>query len=334
MEDKKFFKLLLSYIYRCRFCFIGAVLSVLIFLFVFIMYGVSISVLWYPILLSLFIFGCFFTLGFYKFYKKHKELINIKKNIELFSEFDMSGDLIEQDYIKIIQKLALIRTNELTSYNMAQKDTSDYYAVWVHQIKAPIAVMRVLLQENDTKENRILLSELFRIEQYAEMALGYIRLEDNSSDLLLKEFPLDEIIRKSIRKFAPQIIDKHITMSYSGTDEVVLTDEKWLSFIIEQLLSNAVKYTDKGGITITVDKNKHMTISDTGIGISEEDLPRIFEKGYTGYNGRLGSKSTGIGLYLCKTAADKLGHQMTVTSNIGRGSSFTVDLSSYEFESE
>lgn len=334
MENKGFFQLLFRYIYKCRLCFAGAVLSITIFCFVFYMYKVSIRILWYPFLLSLFVFLCFFAVGFYKFYKKHKTLLSIKKNIELISKFNLKGDLVEQDYQQIIEKLAAIRKNELTLYHTSQKDTSDYYAVWVHQIKAPIAVMRVLLQERDTKENRKLLNELFRIEQYAEMALGYIRLEENSSDLLLKTLPLDEIIRRSIRKFAPQIIDKCITMSYNGTDKTALTDEKWLSFIIEQLLSNAVKYTYKGGITITVDENKHLTITDTGIGISAEDLPRIFEKGFTGYNGRLGNKSTGLGLYLCKTAADKLGHKMTVTSQAGVGTSFIIDLSSYEFDAE
>ena len=114
----------------------------------------------------------------------------------------------------------------------------------------------------------------------------------------------------------------------------MLTDEKWLSFIIEQLLSNAVKYTSKGSVTISVDAEKRLTISDTGIGIAGEDLPRIFEKGYTGYNGRVERKSTGIGLYLCKMAADKLGHRLSAESEPGKGSRFTIDLESYPLRTE
>lgn len=145
---------------------------------------------------------------------------------------------------------------------------------------------------------------------------------------------LDEIIRKAIRKYAGQFIRKKIRLVYKGTDEKVVTDEKWLSFIIEQLLSNAVKYTAQGTVTIAVDKKKRLTVSDTGIGISPEDLPRIFEKGYTGYNGRQDKKSTGIGLYLCRSAADKLGHSISAQSEPGKGSRFTVDLASYPFQAE
>ena len=180
----------------------------------------------------------------------------------------------------------------------------DYYAAWVHQIKAPIAVMSLLLQQEDTEQNQQLKAELFRVEQYAEMALSYVRLGEGMKDLVIAQYPLDEIIRKAVRKYAGQFIRKKIRLVYVGTEEIVLTDEKWLSFILEQILSNAVKYTVKGSVTIEVNEKKQLTVSDTGIGIAAEDLPRIFEKGYTGKNGRLDRKSTGIGLYLCKMAAD------------------------------
>ena len=137
-----------------------------------------------------------------------------------------------------------------------------------------------------------------------------------------------------MRKYAGQFVRKRIHLVYQGTDIRVLTDEKWLSFIIEQLLSNAVKYTSKGSVTISVDAEKRLTISDTGIGIAGEDLPRIFEKGYTGYNGRVERKSTGIGLYLCKMAADKLGHRLSAESEPGKGSRFTIDLESYPLRTE
>ena len=200
--------------------------------------------------------------------------------------------------------------------------------------KAPIAVMNVLLQQEDTETNQNLKAELFRVEQYVEMALGYVRLDSGTKDLVIAWYPLDEIVRKSIRKYAGQFIRRRIRLIYEGTDQIVLTDEKWLSFIIEQLLSNAVKYTLKGTVTITVSEEKKLTVTDTGMGIAPEDLPRIFEKGYTGYNGRMERKSTGIGLYLSQMAAKKLGHQITVESKLGEGSSFTIGLAEYPLRSE
>ena len=192
----------------------------------------------------------------------------------------------------------------------------------------------LLLQDADTDEQRALLEQLQSVEQYVEMVLGYVRLDSGTKDLVIARYPLDEIIRKSIRKYAGQFIRRRIRLIYEGTDQIVLTDEKWLSFIIEQLLSNAVKYTLKGTVTITVSEEKKLTVTDTGMGIAPEDLPRIFEKGYTGYNGRMERKSTGIGLYLSQMAAKKLGHQITVESKLGEGSSFTIDLAEYPLRSE
>lgn len=240
----------------------------------------------------------------------------------------------EEEYQELVCAVQEKLRSERETQEEARKDMEDYYAMWVHQIKAPIAVMNVLLQQADTAENRELRAELFRVEQYADMALSYVRLGEGTSDLVIQEYVLDEIIRKAVRKYAGQFIRKKIRLIYEGTDIRVLTDEKWLTFIIEQLLSNAIKYTSEGSVTITVDSGKKMTVTDTGIGIALEDLPRIFEKGYTGYNGRMDKKSTGIGLYLCRMAAERLGHKLTAVSELGRGSSFTVDLESYPFQAE
>ena len=179
------------------------------------------------------------------------------------------------------------------------------------------------------------------------MALSSIRLGEGAADLVIRECDLDEIIRKTVRKYAGQFIRRKIRLVYDGTDMKALTDEKWLSFILEQLLSNAVKYTPEGGtVTIAADRYRRISVTDT--------LPRIFEKGYTGYNGRMDKKSTGIGLYLCRQAADRLGHRLTAASEPGRGrqaadrlghrltaasepgrgSRFTVDLDNYPLQVE
>lgn len=206
-------------------------------------------------------------------------------------------------------------------------DTVDYYTVWLHQIKTPISAIKLLLDADDTAENGILRSELFKIEAYADMALAYLRLDDKVSDYVIKEYSIDEILRDIIRKHSNQFIIKKLYLNYEGTEAKVVTDSKWLKLLLEQILSNSIKYTQSGGVSIwcsQIDGRLEIHISDTGIGISEEDLPRIFDKGYTGYNGRLEEKSTGLGLYLSNKISEKLGCEIEVSSHIGKGSEFTV----------
>lgn len=312
-----------------------ALLCAGVFAVIFFLYGIDMQAVWYPLTICLCLAAVFVLAGYIRMKKRHLELSRTAG----YGDADMeclppARDLIEEDYQKIIELLNERNRKEKENHDLAGRDMQDYYARWVHQIKAPIAVMQVLLQREDTQENRELRSELFRVEQYVDMALCYTRLGEGGSDLLIQEYDLDEIIRKAVRKYAGQFIRKKIRLIYNGTDEKVITDEKWLSFIIEQLLSNAVKYTAQGTVTIEVDDRKRLTVADTGIGIAPEDLPRIFEKGYTGYNGRQDKKSTGIGLYLCRTAADRLGHAISARSAPGKGSRFTIDLASYPFQAE
>lgn len=329
---KRFFR----YLYDCRYVWGWLILSGGAFVLCFALYEVEVKAAAYPFLLSV-VFGILFLiLGYLKREKKYKRLLQIIETGGIVSESLPRPDcMTEREYQEILLQTEAEYKEQREEWQAARKDMNDYYATWVHQIKAPIAVMRVLLQQEDTPVNREITGELFRVEQYVEMALCYVRLGEDASDLVIKEYPLDDMIRKSIRKYAGQLIRRKLGIVYEGTDIYVLTDEKWLMFIIEQLLSNAVKYTVSGNVTITVDsEKKQLSISDTGIGISPEDLPRIFEKGYTGYNGRLDKKSTGIGLYLCRTAADKLGHKLMAQSTVGEGSKFTIDLSSYPLEVE
>lgn len=158
------------------------------------------------------------------------------------------------------------------------------------------------------------------------MVLSFLRLGSDSSDFVFQQYDLDAIIRQAVHKYAPQFVRKRLRLQYEPASVQVLTDEKWLLFILEQLLSNAVKYTQEGTITIAVTPEKLLKVSDTGIGIAPEDVPRIFEKGFTGYNGRADRKSTGLGLYLCRIAADRLSHKISVESVVGGGTVVTLDL--------
>jgi signal transduction histidine kinase len=191
--------------------------------------------------------------------------------------------------------------------------------------------MYLLLQSGET-EAAELEAELFSIEQYVNMALQYMRLDSETTDYVIKKYSLDRIVKQAVRKYAKLFIRKKLALDYDGTDVTVVTDEKWLQFVIEQILSNSLKYTKEGRIAIRVEPEKTLVISDTGIGIAPEDLPRVFDRGFTGYNGRSDKKSTGIGLYLCRSTLTKLGHTIRLDSEIGAGTTVSIGLKARELK--
>ena len=205
-----------------------------------------------------------------------------------------------------------------------QNDALDYFTMWAHQIKTPIAAMRLMLQSDVPAAPEQLERELLRIEQYVGMVMGYLRLSSDSANLVLRRAKLDGVICKAVRRFADVFILKKIRLSYEHTDAAAVTDEKWLGFILGQLLSNAVKYTGEGG-TITIEASERAVVErDTGCGIRAEDLPRIFDKGYNGASGRIEQTASGLGLYLCARTANMLGCTLSAQSEPGRGSAFTL----------
>lgn len=331
---KKNIKLIGTYLYSHLLAIIAvAVLYIIMFLMLWA-YAVPLEPLLYGYALSALILALIIPFHFYRYYKRHKQCRYLLHNAELQTEpLTIEGSLVEQDYREIINQMWQLNREATTNFEKARQESIDYYTTWVHQIKTPISVMKMVLQSNDTDENRELLSQLFRIEQYVEMVLCYFRL-NGPNDFVLKLQPLDPIIKLAIRHYAPQFIRKKLSLHYTPTEALILTDQKWLLFIIEQLIDNAIKYTESGGITITVGSNNILEIKDTGIGIAAEDLPRIFEKGFTGYNGRTDKKSTGLGLYLCHRAAKKLSHKLTVISYPGKGSTFFIDFNTYNLKAE
>ena len=213
-----------------------------------------------------------------------------------------------------------------TRMNAQYQDMLDYYTLWAHQIKTPIAAMRLRLQSEDSDSSRRLLADLGRIEQYVEMVLTYLRLEGEGTDYVFREAKLDDIVRPALRRFAGEFIARRLALDYTPTDVRVFTDEKWLSFVIEQVLSNALKYTPQGGVSVYVEEPKTLCIRDTGIGIAPEDLPRVFERGYTGLQGRADKRASGIGLYLCRRICRNLGHTITAESRPGEGTTVRIKL--------
>ena len=280
----------------------------------------------YPLILSTSALIVAGVIDFVFTFNKHRKLTQ--------NEISASSDPIEKDYQEIIRKL-----KEEEAYSR-QKTTSDYnnmveyYTVWAHQIKTPIASMRLQIQSEDTESARKLIGDLNRIEAYVEMVLTFLRLDSDSTDYLIKEYDLDEIIRPAIRKFSREFILKKLKLEYEPIEFKTITDSKWLSFIIEQVISNAVKYTSEGYVRIYMSEPGILCIEDTGVGISEEDLPRIFENGYTGFNGREDKRASGIGLYLCKRISDNLGHKMYAESKVGEGTKIFLDMRAKKLEVE
>lgn len=290
----------------------------------------------YPALICLIIGGIILFLDYRKALSKHKRLNEIQNlNSALMEHFPALETQDDIDYQNIIESLRE-EINELqTKEDLRYQDTVDYYTTWVHQIKTPIASMRLTLQNEDSDIARQILDDLFRIEQYVDMVMTFLRMGSDSTDYVFKEYSLDEIVKGCVKKFASQFIRKKIKLQYDPLNIKVLTDEKWFAFIIEQLLSNAVKYTPSGGkITIDLEMPKTLCIRDTGIGIAPEDLPRIFEKGYTGYNGRSDKKASGLGLYLCKSICNNLGYSITVNSSLESGTVIRIDLNKKELKVE
>ena len=299
-------------------CYIG---SMLLFVAVLFLYDVRTDAIQYGLLLSTVLFLLHLTAQFFKFQKR----------------------LSEQDYQNIIKNLKEQNSELKSQERIFKQEMSDYYSMWVHQIKTPIAAMHVLqqtLKEEYPEEKYIkeIKLELFKIEQYVEMVLTYLRMGEMSGDLKFEKYSLDAIVRQVIRKYSQMFILRKIHLQYAKTSQCIVTDEKWLQFVLEQVLSNALKYTKDGGMifiyTEEKENKKCLVIEDSGIGIQAEDLPRVFEKGFTGYNGRADKKSTGIGLYMCKKIMERLNHQIWIESELDKGTKVYLALTREEWTIE
>lgn len=318
--------------------------AVTIILLVGMLYEVRLEAISYAIFLCAIWLILWRGANFIRYFRRSKEREEMLKNISFIKPGMQSADtLAEKQYQKMLEVVWEQKAEIESDAVIAKQESMDYYSLWAHQIKTPLAAMRLLLQEEEQKRGgdgflKEMDKELFCTEQYVEMVMTYVRIGDISKDLVLQWYPLDKMIKQALRKYSRLFILQKIKLNYQETGQIVLTDEKWLSFILEQILSNALKYTKRGEITIRVSKGKDheiiLMIQDTGIGIYAEDLPRVFERGFTGYTGREHKKSTGIGLYLCKMVADKLGHNIWIESEPGKGTTVFLGLGRIPVQAE
>lgn len=303
-----------------------------VFAIVFTGYSLPMKAILYAGGLSLLISVVFAIADVLRYRKQICELKKCKAEILISADsLPAANDAKEKLYSDIICLLFSEKARVEAENAVAATDMSDYYTTWTHQIKTPIAAARLLLQSGEYDSGEM-AEQIQKIEEYTEMAMCYARLSSESSDFVIREFSADGLVKKIIRKYSAQFIRKGLSLNIKPMELTAVSDEKWLGFVIGQVISNALKYTNTGGVEIYADGNT-LCVRDTGIGISPEDMPRIFEKGYTGLNGRIDERASGIGLYLCDRVCKKLGHRISAEST-DNGTTIRIDLSRREISFE
>lgn len=225
-----------------------------------------------------------------------------------------------------VERLEEAQADLRASYRQERDELEDYYTMWAHQMKIPLAASQLLLGEMPKGSTQQAMErELFKMEHYTGLVLNYLRLQSFHDDLVVEQVDLEELVRQLVKKYSLFFIQESIALELGQLSRLLATDRKWLSLLLEQFLSNAVKYSKGGKVSIYLDSDD-LVISDTGIGIAPSDLHRVFERGFSGYNGRRTQQSSGLGLYLAKRIADKLGYGLELTSELGQGTTVRVRL--------
>ena len=307
-------KLLNEYLKMKKTSIIG-ILGVYAILFVFVyLYRIPIEVILYPFILTIVFVLMVLLFDYIKYKEKVNKIIQICNDISsCYSVKINDKNIFDEYYLDIINELLKENRKQVSQIQKRISDINDYFSIWVHQIKTPIASMKLKI-DNEQMDLLQLASDLNRIDHYVDLVLSFLKFDEEKIDLYFRKTDVDRILRESLKKFSNDFIIKKIRLDYKLSKREVLTDEKWLSFVFDQLLSNALKYTDKGTISIYYDGESCLCIKDSGIGIALADMERLFEKGFTGYNGRQYKKASGIGLYMCKRMCDKLNIAISIES--------------------
>lgn len=317
MQDKFFF--LKHHLYSRRFILL---LLLIIFsimgMFAFI-FEDGRSLLEYQLLLAFLLASFFLGMDLASAYKEYRN--------QLFYASGRPQTALEALLFEKLALLEMDKKNRAIEEREKLNDLMDYYTLWAHQIKTPIAASSLLVGEiEDKKVKNQLEQELFKIESYVNIVLQYLRLESFHEDLVLKKENVEDLVKEIVKKYAIFFIQKGLSLNLHDLDRTIITDKKWFVVILEQVLSNSLKYTSQGGIEIYFQEDR-LYIKDSGLGIQDADLLRVFERGFSGYNGRLTQQSSGLGLYLSKKIADELGHQISIASQVGQGTTVMISFS-------
>ena len=317
MQDKFFF--LRHHLYSRRF-----ILSLLLVIFSIMgmfafIFEDGRSLLEYQLLLAFLLASFFLGMDLASAYKEYRN--------QLFYASGRPQTALEALLFEKLALLEMDKKNRAIEEREKLNDLMDYYTLWAHQIKTPIAASSLLVGEiEDKKVKNQLEQELFKIESYVNIVLQYLRLESFHEDLVLKKENVEDLVKEIVKKYAIFFIQKDLSLNLHDLDRTIITDKKWFVVILEQVLSNSLKYTSQGGIEIYFQEDT-LYIKDSGLGIQDADLLRVFERGFSGYNGRLTQQSSGLGLYLSKKIADELGHQISIASQVGQGTTVMINFS-------
>ena len=317
MQDKFFF--LKHHLYSRRF-----ILSLLLIVFSIMgmfafIFEDGRSLLEYQLLLAFLLTSFFLGMDLASAYKEYRN--------QLFYASGRPQTALEALLFEKLALLEMDKKNRAIEEREKLNDLMDYYTLWAHQIKTPIAASSLLVGEiEDKKVKNQLEQELFKIESYVNIVLQYLRLESFHEDLVLKKENVEDLVKEIVKKYAIFFIQKGLSLNLHDLDRTIITDRKWFVVILEQVLSNSLKYTSQGGIEIYFQEDT-LYIKDSGLGIQDADLLRVFERGFSGYNGRLTQQSSGLGLYLSKKIADELGHQISIASQVGQGTTVMISFS-------
>ena len=332
-----FFQLLGLYLRQHVGRLAAALVCAAVYSAVFILYGFPWQGLLYPTALSFLIFMIYSIIDFLRVRKRYLLIADIaQRGADALPLLPRSSGPDDEAYKELAARIASDCAAVKAEADKRAEAENEYFTLWAHQIKTPLASMRLNLSGEDSRLSRRLNADLTRTEQYVDMAMAYLRLGSENRDLVIREYPLDDILRSAAKKFAVEFINRRLTLDMEATGAKVVTDEKWLSFVIEQIFSNSLKYTSQGGIRVYLEQPMNLVIADTGVGIPKEDLPLVFERGYTGTSGRTDRHSSGIGLWLCRRICDMLGHGLTAASpgENGVGTEIRIDLERRHTEHE
>ena len=262
----------------------------------------------YTVFLVVFFYTVYFIYGYFK-YRKHLEIV---RNININNIDDLyPSNLIEEEYLKKVSNCMIENTKNAVLRNNDLDQLKEDYTIWIHQAKTPIAALSLIIDSVELEEKSDMKQELFKINQYTDMALTNIRLQDIHKDLEIREHDLYELVKATVKKYA-------LYFNYKGN---VLNLEEFS----KKIISNAVKYTKNGKVSIFL-KDNYLIIEDTGIGIREEDIPKLFTRGFTGYTGRIEKKATGLGLYMSKKILSTLGSSIKLESKAGEGTKVYIKI--------
>jgi len=265
--------------------------------------------------------------------KYYNELISNLDRLDkkyLISEVADEGNFLDSKILYYVIKEATKAMNdEIASLKINNNEYREYIELWVHEVKTPISSCKLLIENNKSEITKSIDEEIDKVENYIEQALFYTRSNALEKDYIIKELNLKNSINKVIKRNANTLIERRIKVEVKDLEEIVYSDSKWIEFIINQIISNSIKYMGKGEGTIkfytnNIGENIILNIEDTATGMNEKDVIKAFEKGYTGEKGRKFGKSTGIGLYLCKKLAIKLGLGISLTSEINVGTKVSI----------